>query len=73
MTTPSLTPIQLKHKKKHTCTQGHYGDSVPKLSMRSMLVGPAGSGKTVRLTNKILDLYKRCFFTSLHLVTKYRG
>ena len=29
MTTPSLTPIQLK---EHTCKQGNYGDIVPKLT-----------------------------------------
>ena len=58
MTTPSLTPIQLK---EHTCKQGHYGDIVPKLPMRPMLVGPSGSGKTVLLTNMIPDIYKGCF------------
>ena len=26
-----------------------------------MLVGPGGSGKTVLLTNMILDIYKGCF------------
>ena len=58
MTTPSLTPIQLK---EHSCKQGHYGDIVPKLHMRSMLVGPSGSGKTMLLTNIILDMFKGCF------------
>ena len=58
MTTPSLKPIQLKD---HTCTQGHYGDIVPKLSMRSMLVGLSGSGKTVLLINMIRDIYEGCF------------
>ena len=58
MTTPSLKPIQLK---EHTCSQGHYGDIVPKLPMRPMLVGPSGSGKTELLTNMILDIYKGCF------------
>ena len=58
MTTPSVTPIQLK---EHTCKQGHYGDIVPKLPVRSMSVGPSGSGKTVLLTNTILDIYKGCF------------
>ena len=47
--------------KKHTCPQGHYGDIVPKLPMRSMLVGPSGSGNTVLLTNMTLDIYKGCF------------
>ena len=58
MSTPSLKPIQLK---EHTCKQGQYGDIVPKLPMRSMLVGTSGSGKTVLLTNMILDSYKGCF------------
>ena len=58
MATPSLKPIQLK---EHTCTQGHYGDTVPKLLMRSMLVGPSGSGRTVLLIIMILDIYKGCF------------
>ena len=56
--TPSLKPIELN---KHTCKQGHYGDTVPKLPMISMLVGPSGSGKTVLLTNMMLDIYKGCF------------
>ena len=58
MTTPSLKPIQLK---EHSCSQGHYGDFVPKLPMRNMLVGPSGSGKTVLLTNMILGICKGCF------------
>ena len=58
MSTPSLKPIQLK---EHTCTQGHYGDIVPKLPMRSMLVGPSGSGRTVLLTDMVFDICKGCF------------
>ena len=58
MTTPSLTQIQLR---EHTCKQGHYGDIVPKPPMRSMLVGPSGSGRTVLLTSMLLDIYKGCF------------
>ena len=56
--TPNIKPIELK---EHTCKQGHYGDIVPKLPMRSMLVAPSGAGKTVPLTNMILDIYKGCF------------
>ena len=62
--TPSLQPIQLK---EHTCKQGHYGDIVPKLLMRSMLVGPswqnsvAKMGTTVFLINTILDICEGCF------------
>ena len=67
MTIPSLKPTQLKER---SCPQGHYGDIVPKLPMRSMLVGPSGSGNTVLLTNMTLDIYKGCFqeFTFGHQV-----
>ena len=58
MSAPNIKPIQLK---EYSCKQGHYGDIVPKLPMRSMLVGPSGGGKTVLLTNMILDIYKGCF------------
>ena len=70
MATPKVTPIKLK---EYTCNRSHYGDMVPKLPMRSMLVAPSGAGKTVLLTNLILDVYKRLFFTNLCLVAKYRG
>ena len=43
MSTPNLKPIELK---EHTCKQGHYGDIVPTLHMRCILVGPSGPGKT---------------------------
>ena len=56
--TPSLKPIEFK---EHTYKQGRNGDIVPELPMRSMLVGPPDSGKTVLLTNMILDVYKGCF------------
>ena len=55
MTTPNIKPTELK---EHTCKQSNYGDIVPKLQMRSMLVAPSGAGKTVLLTNMILDIYK---------------
>ena len=58
MATPKVTPVQLK---EYTCNQSHYGDIVPKLPTRSMLVAPSGAGKTMLLTNMILDIYKSCF------------
>ena len=58
MSTPKITPIQLK---EYNCKQSHYGDIVPNLPMRSMIVAPSGAGKTVLITNKILDIYKGCF------------
>jgi len=58
MQTPIVKPIQLK---EYNCKQSKYSDVVPKLPMRSMLVGPSGGGKTVLLTNMILDIYRGCF------------
>ena len=57
MSSPNIKPIELK---EYTCKQSHYGDIVPKLPMRSMLVAPSGAGKTVLLTNMILYIYKGC-------------
>ena len=54
---PNIKPIQLK---ECSCKQSHY-EIAPKLPMRSMLVAPSGAGKTVLLTNMILDIYKGCF------------
>jgi GTPase SAR1 family protein len=58
MQTPTVKPIQLK---EYNCKQSKYNDVVPKLPMRSMLVGPSAAGKTVLLTNMILDIYRDCF------------
>jgi GTPase SAR1 family protein len=58
MQTPTIKPIQLK---EYNCKQSKYSDVVPKLPMRSMLVGPSSSGKTVLLSNMILDIYRDCF------------
>ena len=66
---PNIKPIQLN---EYSCKQGHYGDIVPKLPMRSMLVGPSGGGKTVLLTNMTLDIYKGCFFKNLYMESKYK-
>ena len=58
MATPTIKPIQLK---EYNCKQSKYSDVAPNLPMRSMLVGPSGGGKTVLLTNMILDIYRDCF------------
>ena len=58
MLAPKITPIQLK---EYNCKQSKYSDVAPKLPMRSMLVGPSGGGKTMLLTNMILDIYRDCF------------
>ena len=54
---PSIKPIQLK---EYNCKQSKY-EVAPKLPMRSMLVAPSGAGKTVLLSNMILDIYRDCF------------
>ena len=58
MQTPTIKPIQLK---EYNSKQSKYNDVVPKLPMRSMLVGPSSSGKTVLLSNMVLDIYRDCF------------
>ena len=67
MSAPKITPIQLK---EYNCKQSKYNDVVPKLPMRSMLVGPSGGGKTVLLTSMVLDIY-RLLFKSLYMVSIY--
>ena len=32
-----------------------------KLPIRSIILGPSGSGKSILLQNMILDIYKQCF------------
>jgi hypothetical protein len=41
--------------------QSKYGEHLPKLPMRAVIVGPSGSGKSLMLTNLIMDIYKNCF------------
>ena len=67
MSAPNIKPIQLK---EYSCKQSHY-EIAPKLPMRSMLVAPSGAGKTVLLSNMILDIYKGCFFKNLCMDFKY--
>ena len=55
---PTISPV--KHI-EYECKQSKYGDHVPKLPMRSMIMAPSGSGKTVLLQNMILDIYRGCF------------
>ena len=56
----SPTISQIKHI-EYECKQSRYGEHVPKLPMRSMILAPSGSGKTVLLQNMILDIYRGCF------------
>ena len=55
---PTISPI--KHI-EYECKQSKYGDHVPKLPTRSMILSPSGGGKTVLLQNMILDIYRGCF------------
>jgi GTPase SAR1 family protein len=55
---PEIKPIKLK---EYTTKQSKYGDVVPKLPTRSIILGPSGSGKTILLQNFILDIYRDAF------------
>ena len=52
-----IKPINVK---EFTCKQSKY-ETAPKLPIRSTVIGPSGSGKSVLLTNLILNVYKGCF------------
>ena len=52
-----------KHKELHreyNCKQSSYG-YMACLPARILLNAPSGTGKTVALTNLVLDIYKGCF------------
>ena len=53
MNAPTVLPIKIKD---YTVRQSNY-DVVGKLPIRSIILGPSGSGQTVRLQNMILDIY----------------
>ena len=50
-------PIDLK---EHSCKQSKHSH-VPKVPLRMILLAPSGSGKTVLLSNLILNIYRGCF------------
>ena len=52
-----IKPIKLQ---EYTCKQSKH-DIVPKLPLRGILLAPSGSGKTVLLSNLILNVYRDCF------------
>ena len=54
---PTVKPIQTKEYKTK---QSRY-DVVSKLPLRSIVLGPSGSGKSILLQNMILDIYRDCF------------
>lgn len=58
MSIPSIKPIG--KTKTYDIKQSRY-EHVSKLPTRSVLIAPSNSGKTVLLTNLILDIYRDCF------------
>ena len=57
MSFPKIQPIKLK---EYTTKQSKYGQAAV-LPMRSIVLGPSGSSKTILLQNMILDIYDGCF------------
>ena len=54
---PTIKPIKLK---EYEVKQSKY-NVASKLPIRSIILGPSGSGKSILLQNMILDIYKQCF------------
>ena len=52
-----IKPIDLK---EYSCKQSVH-NHVPKIPVRMILLAPSGSGKTVLLSNLILNIYRGCF------------
>jgi late competence protein required for DNA uptake (superfamily II DNA/RNA helicase) len=52
-----IKPIKLQ---EYTCKQSKSAIA-PKLPLRSILLAPSGAGKTVLLSNLILNVYRNCF------------
>jgi hypothetical protein len=75
MSAPTIQPY--KHL-EYECKQSKYGDVVPKLPLRGMIVAPSFSGKSILIQNLILDVYRgsfeRIFIFSptVHLDTVWR-
>ena len=52
-----IKPIKVT---EYTCKQSKHS-VVPKLPLRGILLAPSGSGKTVLLSNMMLNIYRGCF------------
>jgi type IV secretory pathway VirB4 component len=52
-----IKPIDLK---EYTCKQSRHAH-VPKVPIRMILLAPSGSGKTVLISNLIMNIYRGCF------------
>ncbi len=57
METPTVKPLATK---KFNAKQSKYG-MCAELPMKSIILGPSGSGKSVLLQNMMMDIYKYCF------------
>ena len=66
---PKVEPI---HVKEFTVKQSKY-EVCGKLPIRSVVLGPSDSGKTVLLQNMILDIYRDCFSRVLIFSPIYQG
>ena len=62
MSTPHIEQIRIK---QYTVKQ-NTSKTVGLLPIRSIILGPSGSGKPVLLQNMILDIYTDCFLQNLH-------
>ena len=56
--------------KEFTVKQSKY-QTVGKLPTRSLICSPSGGGKTVLLSNLILDIYRDCFLAFLYFRHPY--
>ena len=52
-----IKQIDLKGYSRKQSKRGH----VPKVPLRMILLAPSGSGKTILLSNLILNIYRGCF------------
>ena len=61
---PTLTPI--KHI-EYQCKQSKYGEHVPKLPMRSMILSPSGGGQTVLIQEHDIRYLQKMFQQNIHI------
>ena len=57
MSVPKIEPTKVTEYEPKQSKYPHCG----RLPIRSIVLGPSGSGKPVLLTNLIVDVYKGCF------------
>ena len=55
--TPIIKPVEVK---EYVVKQSKY-TIAPKLPIRSIILGPSGSGKSILLQSMILDIYRGMF------------